>query len=116
MTTAEHAAAPLLTLPARQPNEPGQFGLADRDLVHRILEQSGWRDGDLTSVDVPCAMPEPALARYITQLGPVGRALQQADDELRARVVTTVLSAFAPFVQGAEVRFAAACWMIAARA
>lgn len=116
MTTAEHAAAPLLSLPARQPNEPGQFGLADRDHVLRILEQSGWRDGTLQPIDAPCVMPEPALARYVTQLGPVGRALQQADDELRSRVLATVLSAFAPFVHGAEVRFNAACWMIAARA
>jgi len=38
MTTAEHAAAPLLPeLPVRQPNEPGQFGFADPDRVRAML-------------------------------------------------------------------------------
>ena len=61
-------------------------------------------------------MPESALVRYFTQLGPVGRILQQADDERRARVVATVRPAFDPYVDGSEVRFTAACWMVGARA
>lgn len=116
MTTAERAAAPLLPdLPARRPNEPGQFAFADRDRVRRILEESGWSEIDIQPIDVPCAMPENALVRYLTNLGPVGRILQQADDELRARVVATVRPAFAPYVHGAEIRFTGACWMIGAR-
>ena len=117
MTAAEHAAAPLLPdLPARRPDEPGQFAFADRDRVRGILEQSGWSAIDIQPIDVPCAMPENALVRYFTQLGPVGRMLQQADDERRARVVATVRPAFDPYVHGAEVRFTAACWMVGARA
>jgi len=65
---------------------------------------------------VPCAMPESALVPYLTEMGPVGRILQQADDELRARVVATVRPAFDPYVHGAEVRFKAACWTVGARA
>ena len=76
MTTAERAAAPFLpNLPARRPDEPGQFAFADRDRVRRILEDSGWSDIDLQPIDVPCTMPEPALVPYVTRLGPVGRAL-----------------------------------------
>jgi SAM-dependent methyltransferase len=117
MTAAERAAAPLLPdLPVRRPNEPGQFGFADGDRVRRILEQGGWSAIDLQPIDVPCAMPEGALLDYVTQLGPVGRILQQADDDLRARVVAAVRPAFDPYVRGAEVRFTAACWMVAARA
>jgi SAM-dependent methyltransferase len=116
MTTAERAAAPLLPdLPVRRPNEPGQFAFADRDRVRRILEASGWSEIDVQPLDVPCAMPEDALARYLTHLGPVGRSLQQADDELRARVVAAIRPAFDPFVHGPEVRFTGACWMIGAR-
>ena len=99
MTTAEHAAAPLLPdLPARRPDEPGQFAFADRDRVRRILDESGWSEIDIQPIDVPCALPENALVRYLTQLGPVGRFLQQADDELRARVVAAVRPAFDPYV------------------
>jgi len=117
MTAAERAAAPLLPdLPARRPDEPGQFAFADSDRVRRILEESGWSAIDIQPIDVPCAMPESALVRYFTQLGPVGRILQQADDELRGRVVATVRPAFDPYVDGPEVRFTAACWLVGARA
>ena len=117
MTTAERAAAPLLPdLPVRRPDEPGQFAFADRDRVRRILDDSGWTAIDLQPIDVPCAIPERDLVRYLTQLGPVGRMLQQADDSLRARVLAVVRPAFDPYVHGAEVRFSAACWMVAARA
>jgi len=117
MTVAEHAAAPLLPdLPARRPNAPGQFAFADRDRVRGILQDSGWSEIDIQPIDVPCAMPESALVRYFTQLGPVGRMLQQADDARRAQVVATVRPAFDPYVHGAEVRFTAACWMVGARA
>jgi ubiquinone/menaquinone biosynthesis C-methylase UbiE len=41
MTTAERAAAPLLpNLPARRPDEPGQFAFADADRVRRILRRA----------------------------------------------------------------------------
>jgi hypothetical protein len=44
-------------------------------------------------------------------MGPVGRALQQADDETRTRVMAAVRPAFDDFLEGEEVRFTAACWM-----
>ena len=117
MTTAEHAAAPLLpNLPARRPDAPGQFAFADERRVHGILEQSGWVGIDMRPIDVACTLPETALVRYLTRLGPVGRILHEADERTRAQVVETVRAAFDPFVHGAEVRFIAACWMVGARA
>jgi hypothetical protein len=117
MTAAERAAAPLLPdLPPRRPDEPGQFAFADPERVRRILAASGWSAIDLQPIDVSCAMPESALVPYLTQLGPVGRALQQADDDLRARVIAAIRPAFDPYVRAAEVRFTAACWMVSARA
>ena len=117
MTTAERAAAPLLPpLPARQPDEPGQFAFADRHRVRHILEASGWAEVDVRPVDVRCAFPEADLVPYLSRLGPVGRALDEVDARTRVRVVETVRAAFEPFVDGAEVRFTAACWMIDARA
>ena len=71
---------------------------------------------DVRPVDVVCTLPESELVRYITWLGPVGLALQKADESTRARVVATVRAAFEPYVQDAEVRFIAACWMAGARA
>jgi len=117
MTEAERAAAPLLPdLPIRRPNEPGQFGFADRDRVRGILQESGWSEIDIHPIDVTCAMPQNELERYLTHLGPVGRILPEADEDLRARVISRVRPAFDPYVHGAEVRFDTACWMVGARA
>ncbi len=117
MTTAERAAAPLLpNLPARQPDAPGQFAFADQRRVYRILEESGWAAIDIRPIDVACSLPEKELVRYFTRLGPVGLILQEADDLTRTRVIETVRAAFDPYVQGDEVRFTAALWMVGARA
>jgi SAM-dependent methyltransferase len=117
MTTAERAAAPLLpNLPLRKPDAPGQFAFADRERVHTILQDSGWREIELRPIEVNCTMPRTDLAQYVTRLGPVGLVLQDADETTRARIVEAVLSAFDPYVHGRDVRFTAACWMIGARA
>jgi hypothetical protein len=117
MTTAERAAAPLLpNLPARQTDVPGQFAFANRDRVHKILEKSGWADIDIRRIDIGCTLPEKELIPYLTRLGPVGRMLQEIEEGTRAQVIQRVRAAFDPYVQGAEVRFTAACWMVSARA
>ncbi|MBS0417053.1 MAG: class I SAM-dependent methyltransferase [Proteobacteria bacterium] len=116
MTTAERAAAPLLpTIPAREPDAPGQFAFCDSERVARILEKGGWADIAIQPVDVPCAFPEKELVRYFTQLGPLGRVLHEADEPTRARIIETVRAAFDPYVHRDEVRFNAACWKIGAQ-
>ena len=115
MTTAEKAAGPLLpAVPPRVPDAPGQFAFADRNRVQRILDESGWSEIDIAPLDVACTFPESELARFVTRLGPVGQALSAADEATRTRVLEVVRPAFEPFVHGAEVRFTAACWTVAA--
>ncbi|MDR7277420.1 class I SAM-dependent methyltransferase [Catenuloplanes atrovinosus] len=115
MTTAEHAAAPLLPgLPPRRPDGPGQFAFAEPDRVSPMLREAGWRDVAFTPVDVECAMPESELTGYFTRLGPVGLVLADADEATRAAVVEAVRPAFAPYVHADEVRFTAACWLLTA--
>ncbi|SOE99993.1 Ubiquinone/menaquinone biosynthesis C-methylase UbiE [Burkholderia sp. OK233] len=117
MTTAEHAAAPLLpNLPARRPGAPGQFAFADLSKVSSILEQSGWAEIDIRPIDVDCSLPEKELAGCFTRLGPVGLVLQNADERTRVHVIETVRAAFDPYVHGTDVRYTAACWMVSARA
>jgi ubiquinone/menaquinone biosynthesis C-methylase UbiE len=117
MTTAERAAAPVLPgLPSRRTGEPGQFGFAERSHVERILNASGWEELAVRPLDVTCRFSESDLSTYVARLGPVGRALEGADEQTRAAVVETVRAAFAPFVHGTEVQFTACCWMVTARA
>lgn len=117
MTTAERAAAPFLPeLPARRPDQPGQFAFADPGRIHRILTESGWAGIDVQPVDVACTLPEKELVGYFTRFGPLGLILPETDERTRAQIVETVRAAFDTFVQGTEVRFTAACWMVGARA
>lgn len=116
MTTAERAAAPLIPkLPARRPDEPGQFAFADEGRVAHILDASGWSSIDVRPVDVVCTLPTTELPNHFTRLGPLGRILPDADDATRDRIVETVRAAFDPYVHGPEVRFTAACWRVDAR-
>ena len=117
MTAAERAAAPFLPhVPPRRADAPGQFAFADSTRVAGILEQSGWTEIAIRPLDVACAFAKADLAGYVTRIGPIGRALRAADEQTRARITAAVLPAFDPYVDGAEVRFVAGCWTIAARA
>ncbi|MFE3190695.1 class I SAM-dependent methyltransferase [Nocardia sp. NPDC059240] len=115
-TAAERAAAPLLDLPARIPDTPGQFGLANPGHTTAILSESGWTDVALTPIDVECVMPEADLTPYISRLGPVGLALAAAGSPTRTKVIETILPAFTPYFRDAEAVFTAACWLVTARA
>jgi SAM-dependent methyltransferase len=115
MTTAERAAAPLLPeMPARRLDGPGQFAFADRHTVESILHTAGWDGLAIEPLDTVCSFPASALGRYAERLGPVGVFLRTADPVTRDRVARAVRDAFTPFVQGTEVRFTAACWLVTA--
>lgn len=117
MTTAERAAAPLLPdLPARRPEGPGQFAFAQEAHISRILQDSGWAEIDIRPVDLACNLPETELAGLFTRLGPLGQVLHEADDGTRRKVIERVRAAFDPFVQGTDVRYTAACWLVGAKA
>lgn len=116
MTVAQRAAAPVLPLPERQPDAPGQFAFASDQRVRGILKDSEWSNVEFRPVDIACAMPERELVGYFTRFGPVGMALQNADEGTRMRVIEAVRPAFDRYLHGDEVRFTAACWMVSARA
>jgi SAM-dependent methyltransferase len=117
MTTAEHAAAPLLpAMPPRRLDGPGQFAFADRRHTEAMLQQAGWNRIAISPLDVSCSFPADKLLAYLTRLGPLGVALQSVDEAARPRVIEVVRTAFEPFVQGDEVVFDAACWCVDASA
>jgi len=111
MTTAERAAAPLIEIPPRDPHA-GQFAFADPGRVRKILEQAGWDGVALDPLEVECTMPKAVLETYVSRLGLVAIALQDADEATKQRVVEAVLPAFEPFIDGDMVRFDAACWIV----
>jgi hypothetical protein len=82
--------------------------------VREILVAAGWDAIEIEPVDVPCAFPGAGLLHYLTRLGPVGQALVDVEEETRAAVLDALRAAYAPYVDGGEVRFNAACWSVGA--
>lgn len=117
MTTAERAAAPLLPgIPPRRTDAPGQFAFSYRERVQGILEQSGWEGIAIEPLDVACTLPLADLDLYLGKIGPLSMALQEVDERTRVRVLGEVRGAFQPYIQGEQVRYTAACWLLQARA
>ena len=117
MSTAEHAAAPLLAdLKPAIPGGPGPFAFADPHRTQSILRAGGWTAITVRPVDATCTMAETDLMPYLTRMGPVGRMLPALDDQTRAQVIAVLREAYTEFITDGEVRYTAACWMVEALA
>ncbi len=117
MTTAGRAAAPFLPpQPSPAPDAPGQFAFADGERVRRILGVAGWREVDVSPLDLPGEVAEADLMAYVTRLGPVGLAMRDMDAARREQIAEALRQAFAPLVRDGAVRFTSACWLVQARA
>ncbi|RQO37162.1 SAM-dependent methyltransferase [Herminiimonas sp. KBW02] len=117
MTTAERVGSSLLPhMPIRKPDEPGQFAFANKERMTDILQASGWTGVNVAAIDVPCSFAEKDLLLYLSRMGPLGRVLQQEDEQTRSSVIKIVRRAFEPYVHGEQVSFNAACWKVTASA
>jgi SAM-dependent methyltransferase len=117
MTTANKVAAPLLPdAPVPDPDGPGPFAFADPGKTRKILGEAGWTGIGVTPVDQIRSLPEELLIPYLSNLGPISRALKEAAESERPRIMNDVRSAFDGFVHGDEVRIPAAVWQVTASA
>ncbi|MBO9708597.1 MAG: class I SAM-dependent methyltransferase [Caulobacter sp.] len=117
MTQGERAAAPFLPpFPPRDPDGPGQFAFGDSRRVRGVLEGAGWREVEITPLDVPCVLPTDDLAVYAAVMGPVGQVLPDQDEATREAVLAAMDKAFAAYVSDGAARFTAACWLLKAEA
>lgn len=117
MATAGRAARTVVPdLPQPPADGPGQFAFADAARVTGILDAAGWSAVDHVPLDVELSMPASGLETYLTRLGPLSRVLPTLEPAQRDHVVDVVRAAFDPFVDGDEVRFDVACWMLQAEA
>lgn len=115
MTLTARATKGLLDLPARIPNTPGPYGLADPERTRAILTDAGWSEVEVRPFDAVCAMPADELMTFLTRIGPLREALAEADDELREKVLEAVRTAAEPYVDGDRASFEAALWVVDAR-
>ena len=116
MTLTARATKGLLDLPARIPNTPGPYGLADPERTRGILADAGWREVEVRPFDPTCAMPADDLMTFLTRIGPLREALAEADVESRLAVLEAVRAAAEPYVDGDRASFEAALWVVDAAA
>jgi SAM-dependent methyltransferase len=105
--------------PPPDPTAPGPFSFADSERVEKILSAAGFADAAHESLErellVGGGGTLDETVAFVAQLGPAGAALREADDVLRARVLTEIRESIEPYHDGAGVRMPAACWIVSAR-
>ena len=105
--------------PPPDPTAPGPFAFADSERVAGILSAAGFDDVAHESLEqdllVGGGRSLDETAAFVIQLGPLGAALREGGEELRARVVPEIRSALEPYQDGSGVRMPAAAWIVSAR-
>lgn len=114
------AAKPFLPeQPPPDPLAPGPFAFADAQRVQDILAQAGFSAIRIEKLDTVMSLGNDlgAAAAQTLQIGPLSRAVGDADEATRTRIVQAVHDALAKFVKpDGEVLLPAACWLVAADA
>jgi SAM-dependent methyltransferase len=105
--------------PPVDPLAPGPFAFADPQRIHDILGKAGFHDVTVRALNGVMDLGETAdhAAFQMTNLGPLSRALGDADDTARAKVVEAVKAAFAGLApKGGRIQPSIACWLVSAKA
>jgi len=101
------------------PTAPGPFAFADKKRVAGILEAGGFADVAFRSFEPELAVAGGAeiarTAEFLMELGPVRRALIDADDAQRAAVREAVMGAIAPYETPTGVVMPSAAWIVSAK-
>ena len=104
--------------PPPDPNAPGSFAFADPERVRTILESGGFGEIEIKPFDGLMhlgALDDAAfLATFV--IGPLSRALESADQELRQRAFDMIKSALAKHETQDGVNLGMACWLVGAKA
>ncbi|HEY2835895.1 MAG TPA: class I SAM-dependent methyltransferase [Rhizomicrobium sp.] len=106
--------------PVVDPNAPGPFAFADAGRLRGILDSAGFSEIQIEPFQGFMNlghMPAEAAFQSTNLMGPTSRALRNADDATRARVMNAIGEELARTHTGsAEIRLGTACWLVSARA
>jgi hypothetical protein len=94
------------------------MAFADPDRVRRILAGAGFADIDLESLEttLPLGPDVPAAVEKLCQFGPTGRLLEDATEDLKARVADDLGAVLAEYQTEDGVRMGCAIWIVTATA
>ena len=104
------------------PEAPGPFALADAARTERMLAAAGFEDAQHTPLERELLLAGGGgldeAVRFVLQLGPLGGALREAGEEVRAAAARDVRAALEPYyvedAGGRGVRMPAAAWLVTA--
>jgi SAM-dependent methyltransferase len=106
--------------PMPGPGEPGPMSLADPDVVNDLLSGAGFTDIEITPFDHLIDRPESDVESFVAmarQIGPVGGALRESDDEqFDDRLLAAVRAALHEKVTNGRLQLTAAANIVSARA
>lgn len=106
-------------LPPLAPGAPGVFAFADRNRPRAILEQAGFRNIDVSAVDldldIGAGQGVDAAVAISMELGPTGNVLIGKSDDQRRAVADTMRSALIPYQSGEKVLPKAGLWIVTAQ-
>jgi SAM-dependent methyltransferase len=114
------AAAKVLPMPAPpEPGAPGPFAFGDDARVRDILEQAGFDAIAIEPHDSSMLLGGSdgvdAAVDFILQIGPIARALSEADPSLRPAAAEAVREAVAPHATARGVELGAGVWLVTAQ-
>ncbi|MEM7248078.1 MAG: class I SAM-dependent methyltransferase [Acidobacteriota bacterium] len=116
------AAEDLVELPPpAEPGAPGPFAFEDGERLQRLLDEAGWTEVVLERWDGELAMGGggerlEATVDFTLKMGPLARALADADDGVEQVLRDRLTEAFEPhFRPGVGAVFPATSWIVHAR-
>jgi SAM-dependent methyltransferase len=114
------AAKPFLPeQPSPDPLAPGPFAFADPQRILSILTDVGFHDVEIEKYDGVMRMGRdiPTIAAQTLQIGPLSRAVGEADEATRAKITEAVRAVMGKFATtDGEIAPPTACWLVSAKA
>jgi SAM-dependent methyltransferase len=114
------AAKPFLPeQPSPDPLAPGPFAFADPQRILSILTDVGFHDVEIEKYDGVMRMGRdiPTIAAQTLQIGPLSRAVGEADEVTRGKIVEAVRAVMGKFATtDGEIAPPTACWLVSAKA
>ena len=114
------AARPLLPPQAPpDPDAPGPFAFADPQRILSVLSDVGFHNVETRKYDGVMAMGNDLslTAEQTLQIGPLSRAVGEADADTRAKIIAAARGALAAFATAdGEIAPPTACWLVGATA
>lgn len=112
------AAKPFLPeQPSPDPLAPGPFAFADPQRILSILTDVGFHDVEIEKYDGVMRMGRdiPTIAAQTLQIGPLSRAVGEADEATRAKITEAVRAVMGKFATAdGEIAPPTACWLVSA--